>query len=219
MLIDLHVHSCFSKDSNSQFDSILEWAKKNGIDGVAICDHDNVEGGFACARRAAEIASDILVIPGQEVSSAEGHVLVLGAAEGVPASMSVLSTIEYAHNLGAIVIIPHPYKKTSHGIGYLEGLDVDAVEVYNSRCLTPYANTRAKMVADRLGLPQVGGSDAHEPRMVGRSYTDIDVTGESVDSVLSAIKAGRVKPGGKLTPQKYVVGQMFRGIRKKVNSY
>ncbi|ATU07806.1 PHP domain-containing protein [Methanohalophilus portucalensis] len=217
MLIDLHVHSCFSKDSDSQFDSILEWAKKNGMGGVAICDHDSVEGGFACARRALEIASDILVIPGQEVSSAEGHVLVLGASESVPASMSVHSTIEYAHDRGGLVIIPHPYKKTSHGIGYLKGLDVDAVEVFNSRCLTPYANTRAKIVAERLGLPQVGGSDAHEPCMVGRSYTDIDVEDESVDSVLSAIKAGRVKPGGKLTPQKYVVGQMFRGIRKKIN--
>lgn len=54
MLFDLHVHSCFSKDSDSDPDSLLKWAKINGLDGIAVCDHDSVEGGLACARRAEE---------------------------------------------------------------------------------------------------------------------------------------------------------------------
>lgn len=218
MLFDLHVHSCFSKDSDSDPDSILKWAKINGLDGLAICDHDSVEGGLVCSRRARELDCDILVIPGIEVSSAEGHVLVLGVDEAIPAGLSVPETIKRARELGGIVIIPHPFKRTSHGIGYVEGLDIDAVEVFNSRCLTSYANRRAKMVADRLGIPQVGGSDAHEPGMVGRSYTEIDAPEKTVESVLLAIKNGDVKAGGGRTPPQYVVKQMFKGLKKKVQA-
>ncbi|MDK2892816.1 PHP domain-containing protein [Methanohalophilus sp.] len=116
------------------------------------------------------------------------------------------------------MIIPHPFKRTSHGIGYVEGLDIDAVEVFNSRCLTSYANKRAKMVADRLGIPQVGGSDAHEPGMVGRSYTEIDASEKTVEAVLSAIKNGNVKAGGQRTPPQYFIKQMFRGLKKKVQA-
>jgi len=52
MKFDLHVHSCYSKDSNASLDDILEYAASNGLDGFAICDHDRIEGGFACAKRA-----------------------------------------------------------------------------------------------------------------------------------------------------------------------
>lgn len=114
--------------------------------------------------------------------------------------MNVPSTIEHARQLGGLVIIPHPFKRTSHGIGYVEGLDIDAVEVLNSRCMTSYANRRAKMVAEKLGITQVGGSDAHEPSMVGRSYTEIDAPEKTVKSVLSAIRNGNVRAGGGRTP-------------------
>jgi hypothetical protein len=215
MRFDLHVHSCFSKDSDSHPDSILKWAKTVGLDGLAICDHDTVEGGLTCARRAGELDCDILVIPGIEVSSAEGHVLVLGVKEVVPAGMSVPETIKYARKIGGTVIIPHPFKRTSHGIGYVEGLDIDAVEVLNSRCMTSSANIKAKQAAEKLGIPQVGGSDAHEPRMVGRSYTEIDAQEKTVEAVLLEIKNGNVRPGGRLTPPHYVVKQMFKGLKKK----
>ncbi|WP_363321823.1 PHP domain-containing protein [Methanohalophilus sp.] len=93
MLFDLHVHSCFSKDSDSDLDSILKWAKINGLDGLAICDHDSVEGGVACSKRAEELDCDILVIPGIEVSSAEGHVLIIGVNKAIPPGLSVPETI------------------------------------------------------------------------------------------------------------------------------
>jgi hypothetical protein len=177
-----------------------------------------VEGGLECARYAGEVNSDILVIPGIEVSSAEGHVLVLGVDRPVPAGMSVPETIRHARELGAAVIIPHPFKLTSHGIGYVDGLDIDAVEVLNSRCMTSGANRKARKAAEELGLPQTGGSDAHEPAMVGRSYTEIDVSEKTVEAVLSAIRSGKVVAGGGLTPPHYVVKQMFRGLKKKIRA-
>ncbi|UGV40908.1 PHP domain-containing protein [Methanococcoides orientis] len=215
MRIDLHVHSCFSKDSNADIDSILEFAKKNGLDGVAICDHDTREGGLACARRARELGSDIIVIPGIEVTSSKGHILVLDPDGDIESGMTPEKTIERARELGGVVIIPHPFKITSHGIGYVEGLDADAVEVLNSRCVTGGANNKAKRVTKELGFPQVGGSDSHEAKMVGCSYTEVDASDRNVESVLHAIREGNVTFGGRRTPASYVVKQMMVGKIKK----
>ncbi|TGC11393.1 CehA/McbA family metallohydrolase [Methanolobus halotolerans] len=218
MRFDLHVHSIFSKDSNARPDEILEYASRNGLDGFAICDHDSIEGGIECAKRAQEIGSKQIVIPGVEVSSSKGHILVLGVKESIEPGLSPEETIRKAHEQDAVVVIPHPFKISSHGIGYLDGLDIDAVEVLNSRCMTKGPNNKARKSAEGLGLPQVAGSDAHEARMVGRSYTEIDASDRSVKAVLDAIRAGRTSACGHLTPASFVIKQMFAGHLKKART-
>lgn len=215
MRFDFHVHSCFSKDSEASLESILFYAERNGLDGIAVCDHDTVEGGLECARMAEEIGSRVLVIPGIEVMSSKGHILVLGVEENIESHMSVRETISRARELGGVVIIPHPFKLTSHGIGFVEGLDADAVETLNSRCITDGPNKKARMAARSLGLPEIGGSDAHIPQMVGLAYAEVDASEKSVDAVLSAIREGKVRVGGKKTPMSVVVRQMAFGLRKK----
>ncbi len=216
MKFDLHVHSCYSKDSNASLDDILEYAARNGLDGFAVCDHDVIEGGIECSRRAKEIGSDMIVIPGVEVSSSKGHILALGIHEPIEPGLSPEETIKRARQQGAVVIIPHPFKVTSHGIGYVEGLDTDAVEVLNSRCVTDGPNNKARNAAQELGFPMVGGSDSHEAEMVGRSYTNIDVESGTVEDVLAAIRQGRTSPGGGKTPMSFVVKQMFIGHVNKL---
>ncbi|WP_094226964.1 CehA/McbA family metallohydrolase [Methanolobus psychrotolerans] len=216
MKFDLHVHSHYSKDSNASLDDILEYASKNGLDGFAICDHDTIEGGIACSRRAKELGSSQIVIPGVEVSSSKGHILVLGVREPIDPGLSPEETIKRARQQGSVVIIPHPFKITSHGIGYLEGLDTDAVEVLNSRCITDGPNNKARKAALELGLPMVGGSDSHEAQMVGRSYTEIETGSTTVEGVLDAIRKGHTSPGGRKTPVLFVVKQMFAGHMKKI---
>ena len=215
MRFDLHVHSHFSKDSNADIDSIITHAKKNGLDGIAVCDHDTIEGGIACAKRAKEIGTDLIVISGVEVTSSKGHILVIGIKEDIEPQLSPEKTIERARELGGVVIIPHPFKISSHGIGYVEGLDIDAVEVLNSRCLDNSSNSKAKKAAESQNLPQVGGSDAHTPQMVGQAYTEIDAQENTVDAVLMAIRQGKVRAGGKKTPISLVIKQMFVGFGRK----
>lgn len=219
MRFDLHVHSYFSKDSNAEIDLILSHAVKNGLDGIAICDHDTIKGGLACAKRAKNLGIDLIVIPGIEVMSSKGHILVLGIEEGIESHLSPEKTIQLAKELGGVIIIPHPFKLSSHGIGYIEGLDIDAVEVLNSRCLDNRPNKRAKKAADLLNLPQVGGSDAHTHQMVGQAYTEIDAKEKTIDSVLMAIRQGKVRAGGEKTPPTDVIKQMFVGFGRKVIRY
>ena len=216
MKFDLHVHSHHSKDSKSTHDDILNAARKRGIDGFAICDHDTVEGGLACEKRALELGLRITVIPGVEVSSSKGHILVLGVRENIEPLLSPEETIHRARKLGGTIIIPHPFKQSSHGIGSFEGLDIDAVEVFNSRCLFNDANHKAEAEAKRLGIPGVAGSDSHIPEMVGQAYTEIDASENTLEAVLRAIREGKVAPAGKNTPTPIILEQMSGSMKRKL---
>lgn len=216
MKFDLHVHSSHSRDSNSSHENILEIALKKGLDGFAICDHDTVEGGLACAKKAMDLGLEITVIPGMEVSSSKGHILVLGVRENIEPLLSPEETILQARKLGGTIIIPHPFKSSSHGIGSFEGLDIDAVEVFNSRCLFNGANRKALIEAKRLGIPGVAGSDSHIPEMVGQAYTEIDASENTVEAVLRAIREGKVAPAGRSTPAPIILEQMSGSVKRKL---
>lgn len=216
MKFDLHVHSEHSKDSNSSHDDILEAACKKGLDGFAICDHDTIEGGLACEKRALELGFELTIIPGVEVTCSKGHILVLGVRQNIEPLLSPEETIKRARKLGGTVIIPHPFKCSSHGIGSFEGLDIDAVEVFNSRCLFNSANRKAATEAERLGIPGVSGSDSHIPEMVGQAYTEIDALENTVDAVLEAIREGKVSPAGKNTPTPIILKQMSGSVRRRI---
>lgn len=216
MKFDLHVHSRYSKDSKASLDDILNAALEKGLDGFAICDHDTIEGGIACEKRAKELGLNITVIPGVEVSSSKGHILVLGTRKNIEPLLSPEETIERARQLGGVVIIPHPYKQSSHGIGDFEGLDIDAVEVFNSRCLFNDANRKAEIEANRLGIPGVAGSDSHIPEMVGQAYTEIDASENTLEAVLMTIKEGKVAPAGKNTPRNVILEQMSGSVKRKL---
>jgi len=41
--IDLHIHSQYSTDGLSKPESIVKRAKKKGLDGIAITDHNNTQ--------------------------------------------------------------------------------------------------------------------------------------------------------------------------------
>ncbi|MDR7664753.1 PHP domain-containing protein [Methanosarcina sp. Z-7115] len=216
MKFDLHVHSDHSKDSKSSHDDILEAARKRGLEGLAICDHDTIEGGLACEIRALELGLEISVIPGVEVTSSKGHILVLGVRKDIEPLLSPEETIRRARKLGGTVIIPHPFKRSSHGIGSFEGLDIDAVEVFNSRCLFNGANRKAAIEAKRLEIPGVAGSDSHIPEMVGQAYTEIDASENTLEAVLRAIREGDVSPAGKNTPTHIILEQMTGSAKRKI---
>ena len=104
---DLHVHTSFSKDGESSVEDCLRVAEERGLDAIAICDHDTVEGVVY----AETLASPVLVIPGIEVSTHEGHMIALGIREPVPDGLLFEDTVARARRMGALVILPHPYHK------------------------------------------------------------------------------------------------------------
>lgn len=211
---DLHVHTSFSKDGESSVEEILRQAEAEGLDAIAITDHDSVEG----AKKALTIPSPVLVIPGIEVSTKQGHLLVLGVTEVIPAGLDVVATVRIAREMHALAILPHPYHVWRHGVARRKkaGMNVvDAVEVFNSRYIVGSANKKAARIAKRLGKPCVGGSDAHNAKFVGFGRTYVDAE-KNVPAILDAIRAGRVSYGGRKTPLRTYTRQSINNTWRKI---
>jgi len=211
---DLHVHTNHSKDGESSVGEILRQAEAEGLDAIAITDHDSVDG----AKKALTIPSPVLVIPGIEVSTKQGHLLVLGVTEIIPAGLDVVATVNIARALGGLAILPHPYHVWRHGVARRKkaGMSaVDAVEVFNSRYIVGSANQKAARIAKRLGKPCVGGSDAHNAKFVGFGRTYVDAE-KNVPAILEAIRAGRVSYGGRKTPLRTYTRQSINNTWRKI---
>lgn len=162
MEFELHLHTSYSDGSHSPLE-MIEYAKEAGLDGIAITDHNEIEGALIALDQAPK---DFHVIPGIEVSSLEGHILGLGLKEKIPRDLPAKETIDLIHELGGIAIAAHAFEKIRSGLGEkVASLDLDAVEIYNGRSL--FSPKKLKKLAKDINLPVVGGSDAHFPQEIG----------------------------------------------------
>jgi hypothetical protein len=191
--IDLHIHTNHS-DSSSTIHQVIQRAKERGLDGIAITDHMNT----MAFREIPKQVDGILIIPGVEVESRDGHVLVLGVRRAPRGTLSLLEIIEWARREGGATVMAHPMvpglRASEETIKLARP---DAIETSNA--LVPLAryNRESRELAERLRLPQTGGSDSHRAETVGDMYTLVDARNRTVAGVVQAIKEGRVRPAGK----------------------
>jgi predicted metal-dependent phosphoesterase TrpH len=192
MKADLHIHSCRSRDSSVAVREIVQWAKALDLGCIAITDHNTLEGSTE-----ARAIQGILVVPGMEVSSANGHILAYGISEEVPRGLGVEETVERIHDLGGLAVAAHPYRIWS-GLGEENVLkaEFDAIETRNSRS-TRGGNRKAASLAKRLETGVTGGSDAHVLEQVGAAVTLFPNECGTVDEVLDAIAKRETKVEGR----------------------
>lgn len=222
--VDLHIHSKYSEDGSGEIRDILEKAIERGLDAIAITDHDTLKGSLE-AQKLSE-SMDILVIPGQEVTTKDGHLLVLGINDFIEPHRSLEDTLKEVKEKRGFVIAPHPFHRYRHGVGkkLKQNIDkIDAVEVYNSRYITGIANKRAKWFTNKKNVPAVAGSDAHIPEVVGYGTTIIEAE-KTIDSIFCSIKKGKTKVELDKTPVSLFLkqawssffGSIRRGIRNRL---
>ncbi|HPA18186.1 MAG TPA: PHP domain-containing protein [Verrucomicrobiae bacterium] len=195
--LDLHVHSQFSADSVADPEEIVASAKKKGLQGIAITDHNTsecvdyyLERGLM--RADGQPVEGFLIIPGQEITTSEGHLLALGVHLPYLKGISPLEAIGIIHEKGGIAIPPHPYDQFRAGIRekILDGLEIDAIEVFNAAATFRRYNRHAFEYALRRGLPMISASDAHHPSAVGTAFTILGTDDFSLAGTLTAIKRG-----------------------------
>ena len=188
---DLHIHTKYSFDSSIDPKSLVDQLYcHQSIKVIAITDHNTVEG-YRKVRELTSAYSDILVIPGIEVGTPLGDLIVLGTDEAPPKPWDVNDLIGFAEEKGAVVIVPHPYRE--YGLGSSAKLyAVDAIETLNGST-SLHANRLAEGLAREMGLPGVAGSDAHKVDELWTVRNEIQASLD-VDEVLKAIKKGLVKP-------------------------
>lgn len=199
--IDLHVHTRFSRDSKTTLREVVLYAKMRKLDGVAITDHDTVEGAAALSRE----DTGLIIIPGIEVSTSRGHILGLNVTTPIPKGLDPAETVEVIHEAGGIAVAAHPLAVYKKGLGArrsLSALRLDAVEVVNSSVFPFFLLTPlSRRLSLRLDLPQTGGSDAHIPEAIGLAYTII-YTDSNIEDIIDGIRRGLVLPQGRSMPFK-----------------
>lgn len=186
---DFHIHTVYSPDSLIQPKTLVDMlAAHNFIKVAAVTDHDSVRG----CRATVELASaypDILIIPGVEITTPEGDILVLGTEELPPKPWSPENVVDYAKSIDALSIVAHPFRQ--YGMGNASrNYKFDAVEVFNGNS-SAAANSEAKLLAKEMGLPGTAGSDAHQVSELFSVNAKINAS-LSVEAVLKAIKKGSV---------------------------
>ncbi|MGA2681911.1 MAG: PHP-associated domain-containing protein [Candidatus Bathyarchaeia archaeon] len=186
---DLHIHTVYSSDSLIQPKTLVEMLSAHSfIKVAAVTDHDSVRGVKATVELA-KAYPDVLIIPGAEITTEYGDVLVLGTEQLPPKPWSPECVVDYAKSIGAVTSVAHPFRV--YGMGDLaRNYNFDAVEVLNGNS-SAQANSEAKALAKSMDLPGTAGSDAHQVSELFSVNTIIDCS-LNIEAVLKTIKKGSI---------------------------
>jgi predicted metal-dependent phosphoesterase TrpH len=169
LTIEFHCHTVFSKDSITSPEHLLATCKRKGIDRVVITDHNNIAG----AQRCKELDPQRIIV-GEEIMTTDGELLAAFVQEEVPKGLPPLEAISRLREQGAFISVSHPFDAWRKGGWSLAGLKaivplVDAIEVFNARCISPDYNSLAQAFARQHDLLGTVGSDAHAALELGRA--------------------------------------------------
>src|SRR5215207_3003712 len=182
-LADLHIHTIYSYDGTASVSAVLARARHIGLDVIAITDHDEIKGSLQAFDLAPQFG--IEVIPGIEITTAEGDLLALFVTEKIEPGLSLIGTILKIGEAGGICIAPHPMAK-GMGMKSLSGSSIIkalqhpeasrillGIESYNATALDRESNHQAQaLFAECAGIAQVGNSDAHTLQTIGLGATE-----------------------------------------------
>ncbi|ELZ07531.1 PHP domain-containing protein [Natrialba aegyptia] len=212
-LVDLHAHTRFFHGHRSlgdRFDPLgarvlTEIAARRGLDGVATTNHDYYTD--------LNPAADVVTLPGIEITTDRGHVLVVGPdppAETKPGALSPAEAVALAHDHDCAAIVAHPFRNST--VRELTDVPFDAIEVNGKH---PRSRPLVEKLASERNLPLVGGSDAHYPFEVGRAYTTIESERLTPEAVVEAIRDGRVEAQVSRSTLDEVVRRGYRAIHRR----
>ena len=198
-LADLHIHTTYS-DGMATVSAVLEVASRSELDVIAITDHDTVAGALEARERAGHYG--VQVIPGTEITTAEGHLLALFVDRRIPSGRSLVETVLRVADLGGLCIAPHLLAPWMHSLtpnilrGALELPEVAqtlvGIEVFNGGLPFLGSNRRAQAFANQTSLTQLANSDAHLLWTIGLFGSSFP--GTSIEQLRRALKGRMMRP-------------------------
>ena len=166
-------------------DELIEGSKSLGLDGICLTDHDT----FWTDEQIRDLSSkhDFLVIPGCEINTEAGHVLVFGLSKyefGMHRPEFLQASVDKAEG---VMIAAHPYRRRfleepaeRPGVReeMLERASGDeffqmcqGIEALNGRGLA-VQNSFSLELGGRLSANMTAGSDAHKVEQIGTVATE-----------------------------------------------
>jgi len=210
--VEFHCHTNASKDSLTSPRELVETCRRKRIDCVVVTDHNSLVGALA-----AQALDPERVIVGEEIMTTQGEILAAFVTEEIPARLTPHETIKRLRDQGAFISVSHPFDQFRSG-GWkehdlLEILPlVDAIEVYNSRCMLPSFNREAHLFAEKHDIAGTVGSDAHAAFELGRSVLLLEQF-EGPDGMRKVIRNGI--PKMRWSPPWFHFISRYATIRKK----
>jgi predicted metal-dependent phosphoesterase TrpH len=199
-LADLHVHTIYSYDGTASVPAVLARARQIGLDVIAITDHDEIEGALRAVEPAPTYGVD--VIPGIEITTAEGDLLALNITRKIDRGQPLIDTVLQVGEAGGFCIAPHPMAggfgmKSLNAYPILKALRnpevarvLIAIETFNATTIDRMSNHYARILADRLDIAQTGSSDAHVAKAIGLGATQFE--GHTAQALIEALYEGHV---------------------------
>lgn len=214
VLLEFHCHTHVSKDSLARPADLVAISRRKGINRLVITDHNSIAGA-----RAAQLLNPELVIVGEEIMTTRGEILAAFVEEEIPPFLTPERTISLLKEQRAFISVSHPFDEMRVG-GWKEKdlLEIvpfiDAIEVYNSRCMLPRFNRRAQEFAKKYNLAGTVGSDAHTAFEVGRSLLLLEQF-EGPDEMRKVIRQAKFRV--KWSPWWFHLTSRYASTMKKLN--
>jgi predicted metal-dependent phosphoesterase TrpH len=201
MIAELHCHSKSGKlpyfplfyDAVQTVEEIIKMCLLRKIEILSITEHDSLEGYWQSKKIIDGNKLPIVLVPGCEISTSEGHMLAYGILKEIPPRLSANETIERVHQLGGIILAAHPFITFYSLKNKIYNLKIDGLEGYCSAAMV-YANNMAVDAARKMKIPAIGGSDAHAVSGMGTGRTIFESKKiHCWQDVIMAIKKGQFK--------------------------
>ena len=194
MIIDLHVHEkTNSQDSILSLEEIIQQGEAIGLDGVCITDHESQDIRFLLARYRKTTRMSLFY--GAEILTPHGDLLVFGLDDLPSLQGGTSAFIHEVNRRGGALVSAHPFRKNNRGFGdaIRKFSGIHRVAGYNGN--TPYRyNMEAVSIAVQLGIPLVGGSDAHSRHRLGVYATEFLSEIHSEKQLAQALRSGQGWP-------------------------
>ena len=192
LTVELHSHTNASEDCLMRPADIVRTCRARGIDRLAVTDHNSIRGALELRDIAPE-----LVIVGEEIMTTQGELLGYFLKEEIPPGLSPVETIARLRAQSAAISVAHPFDRLRKGAWREADLAailplVDAIEVFNARCVYPADNDRALAFARENAKLGSVGSDAHSHRELGRAVLRVQRAASSADLIAGFAHGERV---------------------------
>lgn len=219
---DIHMHTTASDGFNTVKEVLNHITRMGTLDVIAITDHDAMDSSLWAYEHRHNYPFDI--IPGVEVTSAEGHVLALWVTRPITKGMTLKDTVTAIHQQGGMAILAHPFEVVVCAeacFRYLRNPEVireagiDAIEVHNAGAVTPGNNLLARRLAAKLRMPIVGNSDGHSLAAIGTGRSQF--VGRNAEDFRSAITRRATLVSGTSWPVADYVSLFPNLIKHKMN--
>ncbi len=210
--VEFHCHTIVSADGLTTPKKLVDTCRRKNLDRVVVTDHNTIAGALAAYALDPE-----RVIVGEEIMTTRGEILAAYVTEAIPRGLTPQETIRRLREQGAFISVSHPFDSWRSGAWKVEDLLeivplVDAIEVFNARCLHLEENSQAQEFARQHHLPGTAGSDAHTAFELGAAYVTLPQF-DGPDELRKVIGQGEVH--GRLLPFWVHFASSYARLRKK----